>query len=158
MTNKDWSWQLPEILTDTEIEGGDETSLDIASEVAEAPLYRLVRVVKVEGETALVEWTDAVEGLVRRFVPHSDVVAGAVQDEILNKGIEYGIDWSALASEFQFTPARLQNELRRAGIWTAEDAQANPKTIFAALQRAIGLDVSTIQRFAHRQLRDGGQK
>lgn len=121
-------------------------------------LRRPVQIMGRDGETVLVQWT-GVEGLMRCYIPAVEIHAGnMVSDDVLEKGVEYGVDWAELAErEFKFTPVRLRHELRRAGVWSAADVISNPKTVFAAVQRAIGIDVSVIVRMAQK-LENGGQK
>lgn len=121
-------------------------------------LRHQVQIMARDGETVLVQWTDA-DGLMRCYVPAMEIDASnMVSESVLGKGVECGVDWAELAErEFKFTPVRLRHELRRAGIWNAADVMANPKTVFAAVQRAIGIDVSVIIRLAQ-EFENGGQK
>lgn len=129
--------------------GGDSDEDNVDVVVIE--LRQDVRVIRREGVTALVEWTDSESNLRRCFIPANEIDdVNTVKSSVLDKGIDYGIDWLALVTEFKFTPAKLGNELRRAGIWTAADAMSNPNAVFAAIQRSIGLDVSTVQRLARK--------
>ena len=82
-----------------------------------------VLVMSERGETALVQWHDG-ERLRRAYVPSAEVVGGHVEGETLAQGIQVGADWETLGGE-GVTARALAEELRRVGVWTADDLHVN---------------------------------
>jgi len=101
-----------------------------------------MKVVKVEGEAALVE-NDGEEGWERRIVPNRILNNGIVEKEEFDRGITYGLPWEDLLTP-QVTPEVIANALRQRGIWTLEDVRRNPGKVLAALQSAYRLDFVAI--------------
>lgn len=62
-------------------------------------------------------------------------------------GIPFGIDWERIIS-FVATPADLDRELKRQGIWTAEDLRMNPDAALGAIKSALGLDLAALRNAA----------
>ena len=82
-----------------------------------------VLVVRETGGTALVQWHDG-ERMRRACVPSTEVVGGHVKAETLGQGVQVGVDWEALGGE-GVTARALAEELRRVGVWTADDLHVN---------------------------------
>ena len=93
-----------------------------------------VRTVEVRKDVMLIEW--AVDGKLRRaMLPIGSVELGTVAAEVLAQAIPYGQAWED--EEFPAVDAEaLANELRREGIWTAEDLMQKTHLARAAIQRA----------------------
>lgn len=73
------------------------------------------------------------------------------------EGVPHGVSWEDYLPEPNVTPAVIDRELKRRGIWTIEDLQAKPEVARQCLQRAYGLDLATLLRAAARQQKaDGG--
>ena len=89
------------------------------------PQLLKVKVLTEYGPSALVERAVG-ENMERRMVPSSELIVGKshadlkVSKEVWDTGIPYGVDWEAMA-EVTVTPRQVADELRRRGIWTAED-------------------------------------
>ena len=62
-------------------------------------------------------------------------------------GIPFGVDWERLIS-FTASPIDLDRELKRTGIWTAEDLRLNPNAALGAIKSALGLDLAALQNAA----------
>jgi hypothetical protein len=90
-----------------------------------------VTVIRRTGRSALVEY-QTYSGPRRATVPVSAVVNGCVDSDDLRQGVEYGVPWEDVLN-IRVTPGELGNALRKAGIWTAADAAANPKAVQSAL-------------------------
>lgn len=87
-----------------------------------------------------IEWTDNAGLLRRSIVPDNATVADVA------RGIPVGvdiIDSLVKAGMPSKTAIRLQNELRRRGLWEAKNIRATAE-IFAALQSAYRADVAAI--------------
>lgn len=110
-----------------------------------------VKVVKSDRQSALVEYQE--NGQTKRvIVPASVAIDGVVDDNDLALGIPYGIAWANLVKP-STTPQRIETELHRAGIWTAEDALKNAAAVQGAIQAAYSVDFSTIMKIAKEALR-----
>ena len=71
-------------------------------------------------------------------------------------GIPFGVDWSRIVT-FMSTPIDIDMELKRQGIWTAEDLHMNPNGALGAIKSALGLDLAALQNAAReyeKQLRE----
>jgi hypothetical protein len=113
-----------------------------------------VKVVKVDGKAALVEWLEKGE-LARGVVPVGEVHDGTCGADTLDAAAPYGVPWVKLldAEEMKTTPTALEAELHKRGIWTTEDIEKNFSHAQAALMAALGLDIQLLLRIA-RQHRD----
>jgi hypothetical protein len=110
-----------------------------------------IKLVSKQGHAALIEWTDATGGLHRSIVPVEAITEGRIGLAELDYAIHQdGIDLVAALGKDEITISaqKLQNELRRAGVWTKEDYLAKPTIIFGVLQRLYGVDVATLQNIA----------
>ncbi len=106
-----------------------------------------VTLVRHSGAAALVEYADG-EGRLRRVtIPAGEIVDGVVSEAELDRGIEYGLPWEELLA-LRVTPERVADELRRRGIWTAQDLRARPNEAAAALMAAYGVDVAALLKAA----------
>ena len=113
---------------------------------------RTVKVLKRDGQAALVEWLDG--DMPRRVFLPAEVVpaSGLVDDEELGRGIPYGVEWAdeiTLAA----TANDLQRNLRGAGIWTAEDAASKAATVQGVMQATYGIDTAAVLSVARKQRR-----
>lgn len=96
-----------------------------------------MKTIKTKGKVALVEH----EGQ-RRIVP----IKEANNLEAFAMGMPWGVPWEEV--KLRANPDVLAAELRRRGIWTANDLRANPNVALAAIQSSYGVDLSALQRFA----------
>lgn len=92
-----------------------------------------VRIIRQEGESALVEWHDG-QHLQRAYVPATEI------DELSRvkapeKGIPHGDDLLALI-KVRVTPEKVVEHLHQAGIWTADDVLASPHIVTGAINAA----------------------
>ena len=113
----------------------------------------IVKIVQRQGQAALVEWTD--NGVTRRStVPASVVEKGRVPTAELRRGIPYGEPWEDLI-ELHATPATLAAELRRRGIWTVDDLQANAEVARGAIMDAYGCELAHLLRAVKERREEG---
>ena len=82
-----------------------------------------VTVAQTDNHVSLIEWRDGGD-LCRAIVPVEAVDAGRVLQDDLDMAIPYGVRWEALIDEDGVTPWMIGRALRRRGIWTAEDLEA----------------------------------
>lgn len=115
-----------------------------------------VTLIRRTGASALVEY-ETYSGPRRVTVPVSSVVNGCVDGDDLRQGIEYGVPWEEIL-DIRVTPGEIGNALRKAGIWTAADAAANPKGVQGALltvtARANGI-IEAARRFESKEQGNG---
>lgn len=104
-----------------------------------------VRIVKVMGESAIVEWET--DGLHRCVVPTA-MAAPEMDAETLELGAPYGLQWEDLIS-LSATPKGIAQALRANGIWTLEDVRNNQKAVFGVIQAAYGLDLAALIQAAN---------
>jgi len=114
------------------------------SETEEIKLYP-VRVVKVTGEAALVEWLE--DGRPRRCVLPVGLAGSEIDAETLGLGAPYGLPWEEIIV-LQATPDALADNLRRAGIWTLDDMQ-DSKRVFGVIQATYGVDLGALIQAAN---------
>lgn len=101
-----------------------------------------VRIVKRDGQAALVEW-ESTTGYRRAIVPADSVIEDDCPDEMLAAGIRVGVEWERYI-HLQATPEKLANELRKRGIWKMEDLRANLIYARAAVIGAYEFDVAAL--------------
>lgn len=84
-----------------------------------------VHTLRTKGESALVQFT--MKGFLRRvFIPISEIEGDRAKESVLERGIVYGDPWEDFM-ELNATAENMANELRRRGMWVAEDL--NPVTV-----------------------------
>ena len=109
----------------------------------------IVKIVQRQGKATLVEWID--DGVTRRStVPSAVIEKGRVPTAELKRGIPYGEPWEELI-ELHATPENLAAELRRRGIWTVEDLQANAEIARGAILDAYGCELGHLMRAVKRR-------
>ena len=104
-----------------------------------------VRVVRVTGESALVEWLE--DGRLKRCVLPVGLAGAEIDAETLGLGAPYGLPWEEIIT-LQATPETLADNLRRAGIWTLEDMR-DSKKVFGVIQATYGVDLGTLIQAAN---------
>lgn len=104
-----------------------------------------VKLIKVQGQAAVVSFWDKSGMIQARIVSRDDVAglrvgqAGMISSSILDSGTEYGIDWEIFLGETGvITPTDIEQELRKRGIWTYEDINKNSPQVMAALNALSG--------------------
>jgi hypothetical protein len=105
-----------------------------------------VKIISRQGQSALVEFTKN-DRLQRATVPVEDIVDSQISDYKLKLGIPYGIEWSKYI-KLEATPQDLEQNLRRAGIWTKQDALTNAQRVLGAIQKTYQVDLGTLLRIA----------
>ena len=106
-----------------------------------------IRVIQRKGHGILVEWRDE-EGYHRAVVPAGAVDGDFCDPEQLLMGIPYGEPWAQAVGDLVITAADIENELRKHGIWTIEDARKKPNEAAAALLAVHKMGVDTLIRRA----------
>jgi hypothetical protein len=104
-----------------------------------------VKIIQHQGHSALVEYIEG--GKTKRVT----IPATAIKDEQVSKykldmGIPYGVPWSQI--RLSASPEKLEQELHRVGIWTAEDALNNAQKVLGAIQATYTVDLSKIMAIA----------
>lgn len=88
-----------------------------------------VKIIKIKGGTALLEWREAGEPK-RGYVPEAVIEAGKVNEEELEAAAPYGLAWEAYIPRADASTV-LARTLRDANIWTAEDLlRGDPRAPF----------------------------
>lgn len=105
-----------------------------------------IKIVSQRGQSALVEYIKDGQ-LERRVILASDIHDGQVNEYNLNLGVQYGLKWSKLIT-LQATSEDLEQNLRRVGIWTGEDALNNVEKLLSAIQRTYKVDLGVLLRIA----------
>lgn len=105
-----------------------------------------VKVISTRGQSALIECSKGGK-LERKTVPLADIQDGKISEYKLKLGVPYGLEWSKLIT-LKTTSDLLEQNLRQAGVWTAEDALSNSQRLLSVLQKTYGVDMSTIQILA----------
>lgn len=84
-----------------------------------------VRAIEQVGPSALVQWQDK-EMLRRATVPVEALSEDGHKcpQDVLNQGVEYGVDWAAHLS-LTVTERDVAEGLKQANIWTADDLASN---------------------------------
>jgi len=91
--------------------------------------------VEKQGQAVVVEWQEGKEPR-RCILPKRLVIAhkGNLSAEVLKRGIPYGMDWAELlVGMITPTPADVERELHKIGIWTEAQLRAN----MAGARRAV---------------------
>jgi hypothetical protein len=102
-----------------------------------------VRVIRRKGHGVLVEWRDE-EGYHRAVVPTGAVDGDFCDPQELAMGIPYGEPWAQIMGDLVITGERLEDELRKHGIWTIEDARQKPNDVAGALLAVHRMGVDTL--------------
>jgi hypothetical protein len=105
-----------------------------------------VKIISQRGQSALVEYHEG-DKLKRATIPMADIMDNKVSSYKLHLGISYGVEWAKYVT-LQATPEQLQENLRRAGIWTKEDALTNAGKVLGVIQATYQLDLGTLLRIA----------
>ena len=104
----------------------------------EKPKRTAVWVVRVKGDSALVEWGDR-----RGYVPVGAVKDDTVSAVTLKRAVPYGVPWDDLAEG-------LAAKMHAANIWTTDDLARNARVGFEAA-RPFKLSLGDLNRFAHKE-------
>jgi hypothetical protein len=102
--------------------------------------------------SAVVEYTKAGK-LARVVVPAEFVIGGAVDADLIEAGVPYGLPIASLVT-MKSTPEALENHLHNLGIWTAEDILTHPAEVQGALQATYAVDASTIFMIASKATKE----
>ena len=113
-----------------------------------------VKTVKSGNETALVE-TVKDGKLCRHVIPLAALTDKGVLPSELELGVEYGIPWEH-ELKLDATVEELADNLRAAGLWTAEDVVGNYNKVLGVLQATYGVDLGEISRVAYSYLKKEG--
>lgn len=105
-----------------------------------------IKIISRRKQSALVEFIKN-DRLQRATVPVGDIVEDQISDYKLKLAIPYGIEWSKYI-RLEATPQDLEQNLRRVGIWTKEDALNNAQRVLGAIQATYQVDLGTLLRIA----------
>lgn len=113
-----------------------------------------VKTIRTEAKSALVEWVR--DGVVKRaYVPRDEIKEGTCSESVLAVGIPYGIPWAKLIQP-TFDPELLEAELHRRGIWNVDDLRTHGQHVLGAINRATGINLSTLRKVALEYLNTKG--
>lgn len=97
-----------------------------------------LKVVSENGSSALVEFFDHDADVLKRVtIPKVEIHNDAAPKAVLEAGIPYGVAWDEL--DLSINPRDLCNALRGRGIWTREDALANPEQVIKVVRSLSGI-------------------
>lgn len=105
-----------------------------------------IKIIQHQGHSALVEYLSG-KKIKRVTIPANVIHGEQVSKYNLNLGIPYGVDW-ARRINLKASPQKLEDELHRVGIWTADDALQNANKLLGAIQATYAVDLSTLLRIA----------
>lgn len=117
----------------------------------------IVQVIERKLGAILVQWNENDEicrGIIPEELLESDGIT--VRDELLSVSIPYGVDWETLLEGVVglVTPAIIAGNLRKAGIWTAEDVLSNSKAVLGAIHNSYHVDMSAIIQLAKNKIKE----
>ena len=100
-----------------------------------------VKVIEVDGQAAIVESDGE-----RRIIPYNTVnKQRRCEQEVFDMGIPYGVDFKSVFDGMKATTSEeLERELHSFGVWTVEDALANPAKVRQAIMAAHGTVLATV--------------
>lgn len=105
-----------------------------------------VKIISKRGQSALIEYIKDTR-LKRVTVPVGDIVDDQISERKLKMGIPYGVEWSQKI-KLSASSQDLEQNLRRVGIWTKEDALGNANKVLGAIQATYQVDLGAILRIA----------
>ena len=103
-----------------------------------------VQVVGAKGKSSLVQTDD----LKRYYVPANRVRDGWIDEDVLLKGIRYGVPWEAYLGMDSASSEALGMMLRQAGIYTLADLQVRDRQLIRIGTNFIGKAVREAARMA----------
>jgi hypothetical protein len=105
------------------------------------------KLIRRQDNIAIIEVYD--DGQYSRVIVPSNTVAdnGRVSPEVVDMGIPYGCPWEEMVT-LTATPEAIANELRRRGIYTAEDMLSNQRVVLAVVQSIYGVDAQALIKAA----------
>ena len=109
-----------------------------------------VKIINTQNEMALVEWLDDDNVFQRSWVVQrmlDQTKDGHIEVEEPEQGIPYGVPFDKCLQLYA-SPLSVCRELRKRGLWTADDVQARPREVLGALQAAYGIDLANLIRAA----------
>lgn len=119
------------------------------------PLTRIrVTVIETVGESALVQYQTGAT-VERKYIPIAEIGDKQVLDEVLERGIPYGYPFEDIKLEFD--SEKFASELRKIGVWTADDALRNPQKLWSAMNAAFAENITNILQSARIEQKRGKQ-
>jgi len=108
-----------------------------------------VETISTKDKTTLVKYMDG-DTLCKVYIPTVKIVAGKVDEDVLGKGVQYGLPWDKV--EFpKITGSALADELHKHNIWTAEEYRSNPNGVRAAINQLYGKPLAILNDFVHQE-------
>lgn len=103
-----------------------------------------MKTIKQQGHSKLIEYEE--DNQVKRVVL-------PVNEDNPNLGIPHGLPFADLLSSqvCEEMARRIENELHRSNIWTAQDILKNPATVQGAILAAYAIDYSFILQLAKKE-------
>ena len=120
---------------------------EVKEEVKRRPRLVEIKMIRLAGKTALVEWNTKA-GLQRATIPAASLLPDSRADaDTLEAGIPYDLPWEEIVS-LEATPEAFAAALRANGIWTKKDLEGNVRAVMGVLQSVYGLDLAHLLRAA----------
>lgn len=103
-----------------------------------------MKTIKTQGHSKLIEYEE--DNKVKRIVL-------PVNEDDLNLGIPHGLPFADLLSSHvcEGMAERIETELHRSNIWTAQDVLKNPAVVQGAILAAYAIDYSFILQLAKKE-------
>jgi hypothetical protein len=102
-----------------------------------------VRIINTVGETALVEWMVGAD-FVRGYLPKGVIQANAtISESDAEAATSYGVTWENYIRN-SVSVKDIAREMRRHGLWTADDLRARPQEYMRIIQTLFALDVVAV--------------
>lgn len=103
-----------------------------------------VQTLQTKNGLTLVEW-QADGRMYRNWIKVEDVSHTSDGAQVVGpeKGVPYGFDFARLV-KLSVTPQMIDTELKRVGIWTAEDLRTRTAEARVAIQSAYGVDLASL--------------
>lgn len=105
-----------------------------------------VKIIRTDNKTVLIEYLVAGK-YNRSIVKTTDVKSGKVAESVIDRSIPYGVPWD----EFEFSIPDVEavaNELRRNGIYTADDLRAKMNIAMMIMIKSFGATRADLSKFA----------
>jgi len=137
-------------VTDEKDENEKDAAGPTPARAKRAPVSIPVKVIRAQGQSALVEWRTA-DDAHRAYVPRDAVVGDSCPADILEAGAPVGVNWeSALAGRVQDSMVvPLAKALRTRGIWESGDVSRNGSRVMVAINEAANVpNAGTIHQAA----------
>lgn len=113
-----------------------------------------VKIIARDGHSALIEWVDNGK-LYRGILPIASIRGDSyVTETELKRAAPYGIAWEEVVI-LKATSEQLAQNLRKRGLWTAQDVYGQPEQAQSAIMATYGIDYHTLLKIANQEVKNG---